>query len=106
MTNYIASILGTILGSLFVSYLIYAICKSILRKIIPDKKAFFIVSYVFALLLILLITAFTMGIMLGFIQYVPTLTLWLIVDLIKYKNRKKDEPEEAVKEKEVIKVKE
>ena len=98
--------MGVILGSLFASYLIYAMCKSILRKIIPDKKAFFIVSYAFALLLILLITAFTMGIIQGFIQYVPTLTLWLIVDFIKYKKHKKDVPEEEIEVKEGFKVKE
>jgi predicted PurR-regulated permease PerM len=95
-----------IVGSLTISFIIYAIFKSILRKIIPDKKAFFIVSYAFALLLILLITAFTMGIIQGFIQYVPTLTLWLIVDLIKYKKHKNDVPEEEVEVKEGFKVKE
>lgn len=75
--------IGSILGSLTITFLVYSSVKSVISKKMDDRKSAIITAFLISLLIILLITTFTMGTINGLISYSPTLLFWLIVDYVK-----------------------
>jgi hypothetical protein len=86
MYGAIGYLIGIFSGSLFVTCIIYALCRWILDKIIPNKKSLAIVSYLFSLLILLTITSFTFGLNYRMLIYAVELLIWLIIDYVQCKN--------------------
>ncbi|KQL20461.1 hypothetical protein [Cytobacillus solani] len=70
------------IGAFIITWAIYNIFQIILMRFL-DPKTLRYVSFIGSSILILIVTSFTMGIVAGFIIYLPALFIWLVFDLIK-----------------------
>lgn len=77
------------IGALIATFIIYNLFAIILIKFLDPKNLRY-VSFIGSAILILIVTNFTMGIMVGFTIYLPALFIWLVLDLVKLnRNNKK-----------------
>ena len=82
-----------IIGALIITWIIFNVFSIILFKFLEPKTLRYI-SFLGSAILILIVTNFTMGIMIGFTLYLPVLFLWLVLDMIKL-NKKQTRQKEA-----------
>lgn len=78
IADWLGSIVGALLGTLFVS----TIFIRIFQRFFDMKLAVFI-AFIGSTILILCVTSFTIGFIKGFITYMPFLFLWFVIDLYK-----------------------
>ncbi|WP_313798787.1 hypothetical protein [Cytobacillus sp.] len=74
------------IGAFIITWAIYNVFQIILMRFL-DPKTLRYVSFIGSSILILIVTSFTMGIVSGFIIYIPALFIWLVIDLIKINKR-------------------
>ncbi|MBO0959574.1 hypothetical protein J1P26_07480 [Neobacillus sp. MM2021_6] len=84
--DYIYSFIGALVGT----WVIFNLFKIILFKFL-DSKTLHYVSFIGSFILILVITSYTMGIVVGFVTYMPALFIWLVIDLIRLNKKKSQE---------------
>ena len=70
------------LGAFIATWIIFNLFKIILFKWLDPRNLRYI-SFIGSSILILSITSITMGILIGFVIYMPTLFVWFVLDLIK-----------------------
>lgn len=88
MYSAIGYLIGVFSGSLFVTCVVYALCRWIIGKLMPNKISLSIVSYLLSFVILLIISLFTHGINYKVLLYAIELLIWLAMDIVQFKKDK------------------